>query len=116
MASEDRAVGLDTIKAIARRCGCPEHRVRYVVRTRGIRPAVWVGNAGIFRRADAEKVCRIVAAIAARRSAAPCPASSGTCPAGPDACSSASGRSGRLLPQNIVPEVVGQGPEAGHGS
>ncbi len=116
MEDENGIERLDTIKEMARRCSCPEHRIRYVVRTRGIRPAAWVGNVGIFRKADAEKICRIITAIAARRSAAPCPAGPGMCPAGLDARSSASGRSGRPFTQDIVSEVGGQDPEAGHGS
>ena len=41
-----------TIGVIARRLNVPQHRVEYVIRSRGIRPAARAGNARIFTEDD----------------------------------------------------------------
>jgi len=41
-----------TIGAIALQHNVPVHRVEYVIRTRGIQPIAWAGNARIFSDAD----------------------------------------------------------------
>jgi DNA-binding transcriptional MerR regulator len=41
-----------TIGEIAKRTGCPIHRVRYVVDTRGISPVSRAGSANIYSEAD----------------------------------------------------------------
>ena len=39
---------MPTIGEIARRLGKPVHRIQYVIRTRGIHPCGWAGNARVF--------------------------------------------------------------------
>jgi DNA-binding transcriptional MerR regulator len=41
-----------TVGEIARRLGVPLHRVEYLIRARGIRPASRAGNARVFAEAD----------------------------------------------------------------
>lgn len=41
-----------TVGEIARRIGCPLHRVEYVIRARRLRPKGRAGNARVFTEAD----------------------------------------------------------------
>ena len=41
-----------TVGELARRLGEPVHRVEYIIRARGLKPASWAGNARIFLEAD----------------------------------------------------------------
>ena len=41
-----------TVGELARRLGEPVHRVEYIIRARGLKPASWAGNARIFSEAD----------------------------------------------------------------
>ena len=41
-----------TVGEIARRIGCPIHRVEYVIRSRGLRPKERAGNARVFAEED----------------------------------------------------------------
>ena len=46
----------NTVGVISRRLGIPTHRVNYIVRTRGIRPASRAGMAHIYNEADVERI------------------------------------------------------------
>ncbi|MEQ8770043.1 MAG: hypothetical protein RIB60_05995 [Phycisphaerales bacterium] len=45
-----------TVARIAQHLGVPRHRVEYVIETRGINPAAWVGHARVFDPADVARV------------------------------------------------------------
>jgi predicted transcriptional regulator len=45
-----------TIGEISRRTGYPIHRVRYVIESRGIRPASRVGIANVYTEADVQHI------------------------------------------------------------
>ena len=49
-----------TIGVIAARLGVPKHRVEYVVKSRGIAPVAWAGNARVFGDADVTRISRII--------------------------------------------------------
>ena len=49
---------LATIAQIADRHGVPVHRVSWIVKTRGIEPAFWVGNTRAFDAAGEERIVR----------------------------------------------------------
>lgn len=48
----ESATSVPTVGEIARRLGVPVHRVQYVIRSRGIRPACRAGIARVFSEAD----------------------------------------------------------------
>jgi hypothetical protein len=54
------APSMPTTGEIARRLGVPAHRIEYIVRTRGIQPCGWAGNARVF---DEEGVAAIAAEL-----------------------------------------------------
>ncbi len=59
---------LNTITAIAQRLGVPPHRVRYVVRSRDIKPTGMAGNLPVFADADVPTIeleCRKLVATCA---------------------------------------------------
>lgn len=45
-----------TVARIAEHVGVPRHRVEYIIETRGIRPAAWVGHARVFEPVDVDRV------------------------------------------------------------
>ncbi len=47
---------LPTVGQIAKRLGVPNHRVTYVIETRGITPVGVAGNARVFTEADVEHI------------------------------------------------------------
>ena len=48
----ESTTSMPTVGEIARRLGVPVHRVQYVIRSRGIRPACRAGIARVFSEAD----------------------------------------------------------------
>lgn len=56
-----------TVGAIARRLGQPVHRIEYVIRSRGVRPAGWAGHARVFRESDLAFIATELRSIAAAR-------------------------------------------------
>ncbi len=44
------------VGVIATRCSVPLHRVEYVIKARGIKPAGMAGHARVFTEADAERI------------------------------------------------------------
>ena len=52
-----------TVGEMARRIGCPVHRVRYVILSRGITPTAWAGVARIFSPEDFERIAAEVRRI-----------------------------------------------------
>lgn len=67
-----------TVGAIARRLGWPVHRVAYVIRARGIRPAGWAGHARVFRDTDLAVIAAELSRIAAARGEEPAELTGGT--------------------------------------
>ena len=47
---------LPTVGVIAAEEGVAVHQVEYVVRTRGIQPAGWAGNAKVYSAADVARI------------------------------------------------------------
>jgi len=45
-----------TVGEIARRLTEPMHRIKYVIRSRGIQPVSRAGNAGIYAEADVQNI------------------------------------------------------------
>lgn len=45
-----------TVGEISRRLGEPLHRIEYIIRARGIRPALRAGNARVFTEADLQRI------------------------------------------------------------
>ena len=45
-----------TVGEIARRIGCPKHRVEYLIRARNVTPKGRAGNARVFREADIQYI------------------------------------------------------------
>ncbi len=59
-----------TVGEIARRLRTPVHRIAYVVRTRGLRPVAWAGNARIFTEQDVARIASELQQINEDRAAA----------------------------------------------
>jgi DNA-binding transcriptional MerR regulator len=55
---------MPTVGEIARRLGVPIHRVLYVIRSRGLRPACRAGNARVFSEADSAFIEHEIARMA----------------------------------------------------
>ena len=49
---------MPTIGEIARRLGEPVHRIEYVVRSRGIHPSGWAGNARVFEEETVDTIAQ----------------------------------------------------------
>ena len=58
---------LPTVGEIARRIGCPLHRVEYVVRARGLRPKERAGNMRVFSEEDVAYIAAEIRRIDAER-------------------------------------------------
>ncbi len=56
-----------TVGEISRRVGRPIHRIEYIIRARGIRPARVAGNCRIFSEADVRKIAEELDAIDSAR-------------------------------------------------
>ncbi|MGE3110087.1 MAG: hypothetical protein AB7N65_01705 [Vicinamibacterales bacterium] len=55
MADLDRS-SLPSVGVIAKRLCVPVHRVEYVIRSRGILPMGWAGNARVFSESDVQRI------------------------------------------------------------
>jgi hypothetical protein len=58
---------LATVGEIARRIDEPLHRIEYVIRSRGIRPAAVAGNVRVFDEAAVERIAAALRGIERRR-------------------------------------------------
>jgi hypothetical protein len=58
---------MPTIGEIARRLGEPIHRVEYAIRSRGIRPSGWAGNARVFPQDSVNEIAAVLHHIQAAR-------------------------------------------------
>ena len=47
-----------TLTEIGRRLGEPPHRIRYVIRSRGLRPSKRAGHCGLFSESDVDFIGR----------------------------------------------------------
>jgi len=56
-----------TVGEIARRVGVPIHRIEYMIRARGIRPARIAGNARVFTDEDMTLISDSLAEVARQR-------------------------------------------------
>ncbi len=56
-----------TVGEIARRIGCPIHRVEYVIRARGLTPKGRAGNARVFTEDDVQFIASEIRRIDAER-------------------------------------------------
>ncbi len=56
-----------TVGEIARRIGCPLHRVEYVIRARRLRPKGRAGNVRVFSEADVKFIAAEIRRIDAER-------------------------------------------------
>ena len=58
---------LDTLGRVADKLGEPSHRINYVIRARGIRPAAYAGRLRLFDREAVARIRYELNAIDARR-------------------------------------------------
>ena len=58
-----------SVGEIARRIGCPIHRVEYVIRSRALQPKERAGNVRVFSEADISLITGEIRRIDARNSA-----------------------------------------------
>ena len=56
-----------TIGEIARRTGCPHHRIEYVIRSRDIKPVGRASNVRVFSEADIDRIANELRRIDADR-------------------------------------------------
>ena len=52
-----------TVGEIARRLGCPVHRIEYLIRSRGMRPSYRAGNARVFTQAQFEDMAGAISHV-----------------------------------------------------
>lgn len=52
-----------TVGEIAKRIGCPIHRIEYLIRARNIRPVQRAGNARVFTDVDLDLIAREIGRI-----------------------------------------------------
>jgi hypothetical protein len=56
MHAPSKAQSLPTVGVIAAEEGVPVHAVEYVIRTRGIEPSGWAGNARVYAGAEVARI------------------------------------------------------------
>lgn len=56
MSAPTNARMLPTVGVIAAEEGVPVHAVEYVIRTRGIQPSGWAGNARVYGEAEVARI------------------------------------------------------------